>query len=293
MTSGRLLGFIVSIIGIMVNILKVEVIVQLPPPCTIPKLQSLQRKVNFLWHFVTNYAEITKGFMHFLKKWVPFCSDEVAQCSFEALKHALTFAPLVRPPDYNKDLLLYLAVTESTISMVLVHEDDMLEEHIVYYLRRGLVGPELNYSHVEKLALAAVHAIQWFCHYILLRRTTIIAVVNPFQYVLTRRVIGRKISRWIVILQEFDLDFVSGKSKKSLVSTELISELSVESSDIMPEESPINGDIFLIAYLDPWYGDILVYLQTLKCPTSASRDERRRFRHQACNYIILDDTLYC
>jgi hypothetical protein len=60
------------------------------------------------------------------------------------------------------------------------------------------------------------------------------------------------------------------KSKKSLVFSELISELPVESSDIMPEEYPIKGDIFLIASSDPWYGDILVYLQTLKCPTSSS-----------------------
>ena len=96
---------------------------------------------------------------------------------------------------------------------------------------------------------------------------------------LTQRVIGGKISRWIVFLQEFDLDFVSGKSKKSLVFAELISELSVESGDVMPEELPIRGDMFLIASSDPWYGDILVYLQTLKCPTSASRDERQRIRH--------------
>jgi hypothetical protein len=66
------------------------------------------------------------------------------------------------------------------------------------------------------------------------------------------------------------------KSKKSLVFVELISELPVESGDIIPEESPINRDLFLIASSDPWYGDILVYLQTLKCPTSASRDEHRR-----------------
>jgi hypothetical protein len=60
----------------------------------------------------------------------------------------------------------------------------------------------------------------------------------------------------------------------------------------VPEESPIQGDMFLIASSDPWYGDILIYLQTLKCPTSASRDEHRWIRHQAKNYLILDDTLY-
>jgi hypothetical protein len=50
----------------------------------------------------------------------------------------------------------------------------------------------------------------------------------------------------MVILQEFDLDFISAKSKKSLVFAELISELPVESGDVVLEESPIRGDMFLI-----------------------------------------------
>jgi hypothetical protein len=45
--SGRLLGFIVSTTRIMVNPLKVEAIIQLPPPHTILQLQSLQGKENF------------------------------------------------------------------------------------------------------------------------------------------------------------------------------------------------------------------------------------------------------
>jgi hypothetical protein len=163
---------------------------------------------------------------------------------------------------------------------------------VIYYLSRGLIGPELNYTHLEKLVLAAVHAIQQFRHYVMFRKTTVVAVMNPFQYMLTRRVISGKISRWMVILQEFDLDFVSSKSKKSLVFAELISELLVESGDVVPEESPIRGDMFLIESSDPWYGDILIYLQTLKCPNSASHDEHRRIRHQAKNYLILNDTLY-
>jgi hypothetical protein len=88
------------------------------------------------------------------------------------------------------------------------------------------------------------------------------------------------------------LDFVLEKSKNSLVFAELILELPVESGDVIPKESPIKGDMFLIASLDPWYGDILVYLQNLKCPTSASRDEHHRIRHKAKKYLILEDTLY-
>jgi hypothetical protein len=170
----------------MVDPLKVESIIQLPPPRTILQLQSLQGKSNFLRRFITNYAEITKGFMRLLKKDVPFFWDEATQCSFDALKHALTTTPLLQPPKYNKDFLLYLAAVESTIGMVLVQEDDSLLEYVVYYLSQGLIGPELNYSHIEKLALAAVHAVQRFRHYVMFRKTTVIVVMNPFQYMLTR-----------------------------------------------------------------------------------------------------------
>jgi hypothetical protein len=131
---GHLLGFIVSTTRIMVNPLKVEVIVQLPPPCIVPQIQRLQGKVNFLWHFIANYVDMTKGFMCLLKKGVPLFWDEAAQHSFKALKHALMSSPLLRPPNYNKDFLLSLVITESTIGMVLVQEDDLLEEHVIYYL---------------------------------------------------------------------------------------------------------------------------------------------------------------
>ena len=70
--AGRLLGFIVSKHGIMVDLLKVEAILQLSPPCIVCQLQSLQGKANFLRWFVANYVEITKGFMCLLKKEVPF-----------------------------------------------------------------------------------------------------------------------------------------------------------------------------------------------------------------------------
>jgi hypothetical protein len=179
-TSGRLLGFIVSTTGIMVNPLKVEAIIQFPPLRTILQLQSLQGTENFLRLFIANYVEITKGFMRLLKKDIPFYWDDVAQHSFDALKHALTTAPLLWPPNYNKDFLLYLVVVESTISMVLVQEDALFSKSVIYYLSQGLIGPELNYSHIEKLVLAAVHAVQRFHHYVLFRKTTVIVVVNPF-----------------------------------------------------------------------------------------------------------------
>jgi hypothetical protein len=82
--------------------------------------------------------------MHLLKKDVPFFWDEAAQCSFDALKHAFTTAPLLQPPNYNKDLLLYLATVESTIGMVLVQEDDSFSECVVGKSAYGQVDRPLR-----------------------------------------------------------------------------------------------------------------------------------------------------
>jgi hypothetical protein len=135
--------------------------------------------------FHCKLCRVTKGFMHLLKKDVPFHCDETTQRYFIALKSSLISTPLLRPPNYNKYFLLYLVIAESTIGMVLVQEDDLLSEYMIYYLSRGLVAPKLNYSHIKKLALAAVHVVQRLCHYISFLKTTIIVIVNSFQYVLT------------------------------------------------------------------------------------------------------------
>ena len=103
--------------------------------------------------------------------------------------------------------------------------------------------------------------------------------------------IGGKYNKWIVILQEFDLEFVSAKSKKSLIFAELISDFSSEDEELVCEDTFIDEHIFLISMADPWYGDIIVYLQTQRTPTHLSRDERRRLHHVSKNYLIVDNTL--
>ena len=112
---------------------------------------------------------------------------------------------LLRPPNYIKDFILYMAASKSTIGAVLVWEDDKVQEEFIFYISRALAGTELRYSHVDKLALDVVYVIQRLWHYILLRTTIVVVDVNPFQYVLSQRIIKGKFNKWIFILQEFDL----------------------------------------------------------------------------------------
>jgi len=118
-----------------------------------------------------------------------------------------------------------LAAADTTIDMVLIQSDDDDTKHVIYYLSRNLLDTETRYAYVEKLALAAVCAIQHFRHYILLRTTTMVSDCNPMMYILSRQLLGGKYSKWIIILQEFDLEFTTAKSKKSLVFVELLCSL--------------------------------------------------------------------
>ena len=87
------------------------------------------------------------------------------------------------------------------------------------------MNSETRYSLVKNLALDTVITVQNLCHYIFLRTTTVLANHNPMYYILTRQVLGGKYSRWIVILQEFDLEFAKATSKKSLVFAKLMCDL--------------------------------------------------------------------
>ena len=178
------------------------------------------------------------------------------------------------------------------VGMVLVQEDEELHEHVIYYLGWNLVDVEIHYSHVDKLALASIHAVQCLRHYILLRQTLVVAHINPFQFVLSRRRIGGKYNKWIVILQEFDIEFVLAKSKKSLIFAEVIFDFPSLEEEEVYEDSFLDKHIFLISTVDPWYSDIIIYLQTLKVPTHLSQDEQWQLRHIAKNYLIMDETLY-
>ena len=59
------------------------------------------------------------------------------------------------------------------------------------------------------------------------------------------------------------------------------------SEDHIPDET-----LFLISTRDPWYGDIIVYLQTANFRSELDKTARRRIRHQSQPYRIVGDTLY-
>ena len=124
-----------------------------------------------------------------MKKGVPFHWGQVVQTYFDVVKDNLVRTSLMYPPNYQNDYFLYIVTAETTITMVLVQVEDGIE-NLIYYLSRNLNNTEVKYSYIEKVALAAIQAVQIFRHYIMLRKTIVISDCNPMTYILSRQFLG-------------------------------------------------------------------------------------------------------
>ena len=88
------------------------------------------------------------------------------------------------------------------------------------------------------------------------------------------------------------MEFAKATSKKSLVFAELMCDLPCATTESEPSDSFFDEFLFLISTIDPWYGYLMIYLQTQRFQPHLSRDDRHCIRHHVKYYLILNDTLY-
>ena len=87
--------------------------------------------------------------------------------AFSALKQALSSAPVLRSPDFQRTFILRTDASNRGVGAVLSQRDDDGIEHPVGYFSRKLLPREERYSTVEKECLAIKQATSAFCVYLL------------------------------------------------------------------------------------------------------------------------------
>lgn len=122
LTSGKLLGHIISEEGIRIDPNRVNAIQKLDLPRSRKEIQSFLRKVNFIRHFIPNFAKIVKDITWMLKKGVDFKWTTEAKKYFEEIKKALTQAPVLIILDFSKEFLTFTFASENTIAGVLLQK---------------------------------------------------------------------------------------------------------------------------------------------------------------------------
>ena len=83
---------------------------------------------------------------------------------------------------------------------------------------------------------------------------------NPMRYLLSCHLLQGRATKWVVVLQEFDLEFISPKSTKALALAVLMIDLPPLTTSSPPKDDLPDDFLFFISMEDPWYGDILLYL---------------------------------
>ena len=145
---GNFLGVIVHREGITIDEAKATAIREMPSPKNQDQLRTLIGKVSYLRRFIPGLAELTSPMTKLLKKDITFCWGDDCKKWLQRIKEVLTAPQLMIPPEPGQPLLLYIAVTESSLGALIAQEKDGVEMP-VYYLSRLLRGAECNYSLIE------------------------------------------------------------------------------------------------------------------------------------------------
>ena len=108
-------------------------------------------------------------------------------------------------------MILYLAIEKNAIGAMLAQEGEEKAEHAVYYLIKKLLQYEANYSLVEKTCLAVIWATKKLRHYFQSYRVQAVSKHDPLRYLQQTLSLTGKLARWLVLLTEFDIDYVAKK----------------------------------------------------------------------------------
>ncbi|CAN6487228.1 unnamed protein product [Victoria cruziana] len=271
------LGHIVSERGIEVDRAKVETIAKLAPPSCVREVRSFLGHAGFYRRFIKDFSKISRPLCNLLAKDVTFVFSEECQEAFQKLKEALSSAPILRAPDWTLSFEIMCDASDFAIGAILGQRVEK-KPVVIYYASKSLVDAQMHYTTTEKELLVVVFALEKFRSYILGSRVLVYTDHSALKYLLSKKDSKPRLIRWILLLQEFDLEIKDKKGSENVVADHL-SRILIGSdreklliSDTFPDESLFG--IMSMTKL-PWYADYCNYLVTKKMPSHWNQIFRR------------------
>ncbi|CAL8132253.1 unnamed protein product [Prunus armeniaca] len=221
--SGKFLGFMISQRGIEANPEKIQAILDMTIPKTVKDIQSLTGRVAALTRFISKATDRCAPFFKALKgskrniTWTAECDQ-----AFGELKAYMSRAPLLSTPESGDVLTIYLSVSATAVSSVLIRPHEGAE-HPVHYVSKGLQDAEIRYPDIEKLAFALVVSARRLRPYF--QAHTIHVLTNqPLRQVLQKPETSGRLVKWAIELGEFDIHYKPRQAAKGQAVADFISE---------------------------------------------------------------------
>nr|GEW55908.1 reverse transcriptase domain-containing protein [Tanacetum cinerariifolium] len=173
--------------------------------------------------------------------------------AFKQMKQLIAKLPMLTAPMEKKELIVYLASSKETVSAVLMTEREA-KQMPIYFVSRALRGLELNYTSMEKLVLALVHASKRLKRYFQ-AHPIIVITDQPIQQVLSRSEVAGRLQKWSIELGEYAIHYRPRVSVKGKILADIIVERPEEGSS----DTLIEVEKRAPRTMDFVYGQILLY----------------------------------
>jgi transposase InsO family protein len=218
----KYLGFRISKKGVRLDPSKVSAVERILEPKNKTELQAFLGLTGHYRRFVEQYAKIAAP-LHELTREVPFIWTERQAKAFLGLKRCLVEAPVLCFPNFEKEFILATDASDYSLGAVLSQLDETGGEKVVAYISHKLTEGEKKWTVREKEAFAVVWACDQLRYYLLGRHFVIktdCSNITAVRWVLDYTKPGR-LSRWALLLQEFDFTIESVAGKNNTVADAL------------------------------------------------------------------------
>ncbi|CAN6718922.1 unnamed protein product [Malus baccata var. baccata] len=288
--QGIVLGHIISEKGIEVDKSKVDLVRYLPSPTSVREVRSFLGHAGFYRRFIKDFSKIAQPLCRLLQKDVSFEFNEACEKAFKHLKELLTTAPIITPPDWSIPFELMCDASDYALRAVLGQRKNK-HSHVIYYASRTLNDAQLNYSTTEKELLAVVFALDKFRSYLIGTKVIVFTDHAALKYLFTKKEAKPRLIRWMLLLQEFDIEIRDKKGCENVVADHLSRLVSEEESLPISKTFP-DEQLLSIQVSTPWYADLVNFLVSKQVPNTLSKAQRDKIRKEARFYVWDDPYLW-
>ncbi|KAM1667753.1 hypothetical protein ACFX1S_046951 [Malus domestica] len=291
--QGIVLGHIISERGIEVDKSKIDLVRYLPSLTSVREVRSFLGHAGFYQRFIKDFSKIAQPLCRLLQKEVPFEFNKACEQAFNHLKDLLTTVPIITPPDWSIPFELMCDASDYALGAVLGQRKNKLP-HVIYYASRTLNDAQLNYSTTEKELLAVVFALDKFRSYLIGTKVIVFTDHAALKYLFTKKEAKLRLIRWMLLLQEFDIEIKDKKGSDNVVADHL-SRLVREEKILPISETFPDEQLLSIQVSAPWYADLVNYLVTKQVPSTLNKFQRDKLKKDARFYVWDDPYLwkYC
>ncbi|KAH9768606.1 hypothetical protein KPL71_011668 [Citrus sinensis] len=281
--QGIVLGHVISEKGIEVDKSKIDLIRSLPPPTSVREVRSFLGHAGFYRRFIKDFSKIALPLCNLLQKDATFDFNEECQRAFKKLKEVLTSAPVIQPPNWDLPFEIMCDANDYDVGAVLGQRVGKLP-HVIYYASRTLNDAQLNYSTTEKELLAVIFALEKFRSYLIGSKVIVYSDHAAIRYLLTKKDAKPRLIRWILLLQEFDIEILDKRGSENLVADHL-SRLIHNEDELPLHENFPDEQLLHVGIVTPWYADIVNYLVTRTIPKEITRAQKAKIKSDAKYYV--------